>query len=194
MKNTVKTMACLPFLLIATTVFYQESYTGEGFSTPGKFITAPVVPATYTLFNEKVPLEKFDVKERFDRELLVNTYMHGTNLYIMKLSARWLPAIEAKLKAAGIPEDFKYLCIAESALQNLISKAGATGFWQFMRGTAPGYGLEVNAEVDERYHPLKSTDAAIVYLKQAYNKFGNWTAAAASYNCGMGGYNASCLL
>ena len=148
------------------------------------------IPDSYTLFGERIPLEVQDVRERFDRELLINTYLQGSNLYIVKLSSRWLPAITQKLKAANIPEDFKYLCIAESALQNLVSKAGASGFWQFMRATAPSYGLEVNSFVDERYHPLKSTDAAIIYLKQAYAKFGNWTAAAASYNCGMGGYNS----
>src|SRR6478672_9755784 len=148
------------------------------------------LPENYQLFGERVPLEQQEVKERFDRELLINTYLQGSNLYIVKLSTRWLPMIAEKLKAANVPEDFKYLCVAESALQNLISKAGATGFWQFMGGTAPFYGLEVNAYVDERYHPLKSTDAAIIYLKQAYAKFGNWTAAAASYNCGMGGYNS----
>jgi hypothetical protein len=97
--------------------------------------------------------------------------------------------IEERLKANGIPGDFKYLCVAESALQNAISKKGATGFWQFMRSAAPGYGLEVNAEVDERYNPEKSTDAACKYLRNAYNMFGSWTAAAASYNCGIGGYS-----
>jgi membrane-bound lytic murein transglycosylase D len=147
-------------------------------------------PASYTLFNENVPLQEQEVRERFDRELLINAYLQGSNLYIVKLSTRWLPMISQKLAAAGLPDDFKYLCIAESALQNLVSKAGASGFWQFMKQTAPAYGLEVNAYVDERYHPEKSTDAAIIYLRQAYKKFGNWTAAAASYNCGMGGYNS----
>ncbi len=90
------------------------------------------IPAKYSLFGENVPLEVQDVKERFDRELLINTYLQGSNLYIVKLSSRWLPAISQKLKAANIPEDFKYLCIAESALQNLVSKAGASGFWQFI--------------------------------------------------------------
>jgi membrane-bound lytic murein transglycosylase D len=152
-------------------------------------VTSPSTPDSFSLFGERMPLEIWDVRERFDREVLVNTYLQGTTLYILKLYTRWMPMIEARLKANGIPDDFKYLCVAESALQNLISKAGATGFWQFMRGSAPGYGLEVNAEVDERYNAEKSTDAACKYLLQAYTKFGNWTAAAASYNCGMGGYN-----
>jgi membrane-bound lytic murein transglycosylase D len=154
-------------------------------------VTVPSVPDSFVLFGEKVPLHVWDVHERFDRELLVNTYLHGPTLYILKLYKRYMHVIEERLKANNVPDDFKYLCVAESALQNQISKAGATGFWQFMRGTAPGYGLEVNAEVDERYNPEKSTDAACKYLLNAYNKFGSWTAAAASYNCGMGGYNGA---
>ncbi len=154
-------------------------------------ITAPDVPNSFTLFGEKMPLEIWDVRERFDREILVNTYMQGGTSYIIKLMGRWLPAIEERLKANGVPDDFKYLCIAESALQNQTSKAGAVGFWQFMPSTAPSYGLVIDNEVDERYNPEKATDAACMYLKQAYNKFGNWTAAAASYNCGMGGYNGA---
>jgi len=154
-------------------------------------VTVPDLPKTYTLFGEKVPLEEWDIRERFDRELLVNTFMQGTTCYIIKLMGRYIPMIEERLKANGVPDDFKYLCIAESALQNQTSKAGAVGFWQFMRGTAPSFGLYIDNEVDERYHPEKSTDAACAYLKQAYAKFGNWTAAAASYNCGMGGYNSA---
>jgi membrane-bound lytic murein transglycosylase D len=154
-------------------------------------VTVPSVPDSFVLFGEKVPLQVWDVQERFDRELLVNTYLHGPTLYILKLYKRYMHVIEERLKANNVPDDFKYLCVAESALQNLISKAGATGFWQFMRGTAPGYGLEVNAEVDERYNPEKSTDAACKYLLAAYTKLGSWTAAAASYNCGMGNYHGA---
>lgn len=154
-------------------------------------IVSPDLPKTFTLFGEKVPFEIWDVRERFDRELLVNTYMQGSTSYIIKLMGRWMPIIEERLKMNGVPDDFKYLCIAESALQNQTSKVGAVGFWQFMPGTAPSFGLHIDHEVDERYHPEKSTDAACRYLKQAYEKFGNWTAAAASYNCGMGGYNGA---
>jgi len=150
-------------------------------------VTPPRVPKSFQLFGEAMPLEKADIRERFDRELIVNTYMQGTTLYIIKLMYRWLPMIEARLKANGVPDDFKYLCVAESALQNQVSKAGAVGFWQFMSGTALLFGLYIDAEVDERYHAEKATDAACAYLKKAYAKFGNWTSAAASYNCGMGG-------
>ena len=154
-------------------------------------VMAPEVPKSFTLFGEKMPLDIWDVRERFDRELLVNTYMQGSTSYIIKQMGRWMKMIEERLKVNGIPDDFKYLCVAESALQNQISKAGAVGFWQFMSGTAPSFGLYIDHEVDERYDPIKATDAACKYLKQAYAKFGNWTAAAASYNCGMGGYNGA---
>jgi hypothetical protein len=149
----------------------------------------PEVPEQMTFAGEKVPLERWEIKEAFDRELIYNYNNPGHISYILKLSKRYFPLIEERLKANGVPDDFKYLCVAESNLQNLISRVGATGFWQFMKDTAPGYNLSVNEQVDDRYDVLKSTDAACKYLKTAYNKFGNWTAAAASYNCGMGGYN-----
>jgi membrane-bound lytic murein transglycosylase D len=153
-------------------------------------VTAPQLPNAYTLFGEKVPMQDQDVRERFDRELIINTYMQGSTVQIIKQMGRWFPMIEERLKANGVPDDFKYLCVAESALNTTAaSGVGASGFWQFMKGTAPSYGLEVNDNVDERYNVLKSTDAACAYLKQAYAKLGSWTAAAASYNCGMGGYN-----
>jgi len=149
----------------------------------------PSIPANMSFAGEAVPLQRWEIREQLDRELLYNYYQPGNIYYMLKLSARHFPQIEAQLKANNIPDDFKYLCVAESNIQNLVSKVGATGFWQFMKTTAPGYNLEVSATVDERYHVAKSTDAACTYLKKAYEKFGNWTAAAASYNCGMGGYN-----
>lgn len=149
----------------------------------------PSLPKELSFCGEAVPLEDRSISERFERELLYNYYQPHQVLYIIKLSRRYFPLIEERLRANGVPEDLKYLCVAESNLQNAISKVGATGFWQFMKVTAPGYGLEVNAEVDERYHVAKSTNAACKYLKAAYKKFGSWTAAAASYNCGMGGYS-----
>lgn len=150
---------------------------------------APQPPAKASFAGEPVPLDRWEVRERYDRELLMNYYMHGSLMYILKLSYRQFPIIEKELKANGIPDDFKYLCVAESNLQNLVSAAGAQGYWQFMNSTAPSYGLEVTSEVDERYNLKKATQAACQYFIQARNKFGSWTAAAASYNCGMGGYN-----
>ncbi len=162
---------------------------GRDSTSPQQQFVLPQVPAQMTFAGEKVPLERWEIREALDRELIYNYYVPGHISYILKLSKRYFPLIEERLKANGIPDDFKYLCVAESNLQNIISKVGATGFWQFMKGTAPGYNLTINEQVDDRYDVLKSTDAACAYLKVAYAKFGNWTAAAASYNCGMGGYN-----
>lgn len=150
---------------------------------------APELPTKASFAGEIVPLDRWEVRERYDRELLTNYYMHGSLMYILKLSYRQFPVIEKELKAYGVPDDFKYLCVAESNLQNLTSKAGAQGYWQFMNETAPTFGLEISNEVDERYNLKKATQAACQYFLQAYKKFGTWTAAAASYNCGMGGYN-----
>lgn len=151
---------------------------------------SPDLPKDLSFAAEKVPLDRWDVKERFDREVLFNYYNQANILYLLKLSNRYFPIISERLKANGVPDDFKYLCVAESnLLSGATSRVGATGFWQFMNNTAPGYGLEVNSQVDHRSDIEKSTDAACKYLKQAYARFGSWTAAAASYNCGMGGYN-----
>ena len=152
---------------------------------------SPALPEALSFAGEKVPLDRWDVRERFDRELLVNYYNDANVLFLMKLANRYFPEIEQRLRANGVPEDFKYLCVAESnLLAGARSPVGATGFWQFMSGTAPGYGLTVNDQVDYRYDLQRSTDAACAYLKSAYQKFGSWTAAAASYNCGQGGYNS----
>jgi hypothetical protein len=149
----------------------------------------PEVPETMNFAGEPVPLHRWEVREAFDRELIYNYGFPAHISYILKLSKRFFPVIEKRLKENGVPDDFKYLCVAESNLQNVISKVGATGFWQFMSATGPGFNLQINNNIDDRYDVIKSTDAACIYLKQAYAKFGSWTAAAASYNCGQGGYN-----
>ncbi|HEY9560927.1 MAG TPA: lytic transglycosylase domain-containing protein [Anseongella sp.] len=149
----------------------------------------PTLPEAIAFAGEETPLNRWEVRERLDRELLVNSYLHGSTLYVLKLANRIFPILEERLKANGIPEDFKYLCVAESALQNLRSPAGALGYWQFLSSTGREYGLEITDQVDERYHLEKATDAACKYLKGAYARFGSWTAAAASYNCGLAGYS-----
>jgi membrane-bound lytic murein transglycosylase D len=149
----------------------------------------PTVPGSFDFCGENVPLDRWDVREKFDRELLVNDYLHGSQLLTLKLAGRYFPLIEDRLRANGVPDDFKYVCIAESALQqNAISPVGAASFWQFMKDTGPAYGLEINDEVDERFNVSKATEAACKYFKNAKDKFGTWTAAAASYNCGLAGY------
>jgi len=178
-------------LLLGLFVAGQFAFKNDQEKTePVTKFSSPPLPAELSFAGEKVPLERWDVKERFDREYLFNYYNQANVIFLIKLANRYFPTISARLKENGVPDDFKYLCVAES---NLLSGAksgvGATGFWQFMKGTAPGYGLEVNDQVDDRYDVLKSTDAACQYLKKSYEKFGNWTAAAAAYNCGQGGYN-----
>jgi hypothetical protein len=150
-----------------------------------KFSTVKI-PDNVSFAGEKMPLEQFDVKEALDRELLSNTYFHSQTIRYIKLAPRYFPVIEPILKEMGIPDDFKYLAVAESGFNpRAASPAGAVGFWQFLDVTAKEYGLEVNKEIDERYHVEKSTYAFCSYLRSSYNKFGSWTLAAASYNGGM---------
>jgi membrane-bound lytic murein transglycosylase D len=128
-----------------------------------------------------------DVKERLDKELQINTYLHSNTIFLIKRAARWLPQIEEILKKNGVPEDFKYLPLIESNLMNVVSPKDAVGFWQILKTSGKEFGLEITDQVDERYDPLKATEAACKYLKQAYGRFGNWTLVAASYNRGMSG-------
>jgi hypothetical protein len=122
-----------------------------------------------------------------DRELLINTYWQTQTILVHKRANRWFPVIDPILKRNGIPEDFKYIPVIETGFLNLTSPAGAVGFWQFMENTAKEYGLEVNAQVDERYHVEKSTQAACDYFNKLYRQLGNWTLVAAAYNMGLTG-------
>lgn len=149
--------------------------------------TSQYFPAAVNFSDESAPLNIIDVKERFDRELLINANLHSSTLLILKRANRYFPVIEPILKQNNIPDDFKYLFIIESALTNATSSAGAKGFWQFMPETAKEKGMEINESVDERYHLTKATQAACDYLLDAKDKFSNWTLAAASYNGGMNG-------
>lgn len=147
------------------------------------------IPEKLSFAGEEVPLQYYDVRESLDRELQVNTFWHSQTVLLLKRANRYFPIIEPILKKNSIPDDFKYLAVAESGLTQAISPAKAVGFWQLLEATAKEYGLEVNREVDERYHIEKSTEAACQYLKKAYEKYGTWTMAAASYNFGMNGIN-----
>jgi len=145
------------------------------------------LPNELSFCGESVPLDRLDVRERLDRELLVNTYWQSNTLLSHKRAGRWFPLIEEVLRREGVPEDMKYLALIESGLTNVVSPMGATGYWQFMKETALKHGLQVDAEVDERYHVEKSTVAACRYLKNSYAKYNDWALAAASYNLGPGG-------
>nr|WP_319511840.1 lytic transglycosylase domain-containing protein [uncultured Draconibacterium sp.] len=148
------------------------------------------LPDAVSFAGEKMPLDRFYVKEALDRELLSNAYFHSQTIRYIKTVPRYFRIIEPILKEHGIPDDFKYLAVAESGLNpRAISPARAVGFWQLMEGTAKDYGLEINSEVDERYHIEKATHVACEYIKKAYEKFGSWTMVAAAYNRGMTGVN-----
>jgi hypothetical protein len=157
----------------------KNKVTREG--TPNYF------PTTVDFAGENTPLNVSDVRERFERELLINANLDATTLLIIKRANRAFSVIEPILKQNGVPDDFKYLAVIESGLINAVSPSGAKGVWQFMPETAKEKGMEVNDIVDERYHLEKATPAACVYLIKAKEKFGTWTMAAASYNGGISG-------
>ncbi len=149
---------------------------------------SPFMPDSVSFAGEWLPLERFDVKESLDREMLSNAYFHSQTMRYLKLAPRYFSIIEPILEEKGLPDDFKYLAVAESGFDpRAESPANAIGFWQFLRGTAQEYGLTVNGEVDERYHVEKSTYAACDYLLDSYEKYGSWSMVAASYNAGMRG-------
>lgn len=150
------------------------------------FYIAPPMPDSISFMGEKVPLHRFDVYESLERELLVNSYFHSQTIRLIKLAPRFFAQIDPILKEERVPEDFRYLAVAESGLNpKAVSPADAVGIWQFMKSAASDYGLEVNSEVDERYHIEKSTRAACSYLLKSYSKYQNWALVAASYNAGM---------
>lgn len=147
------------------------------------------IPDGLNFAGEPVPIQFPDIKERMDRELLVNTYWQSNGLLLFKRANKYFPIIESILKEEGVPDDLKYIAVIESGLTQAVSPAKATGFWQILNGTGKEYGLEVNDNVDERYHIEMATRAACEYLKQSKARFGSWTLAAAAYNAGNAGIN-----
>ncbi len=133
---------------------------------------------------ERMPLENFDTRESLEREILISAYRHSSTILIIKRANRYFPVMEKILKENNIPDDFKYLAAAESEYSNMVSPVGATGFWQIMPETGREQGMEINTVVDERYHIEKSTEFACDFFRKSYEKYGNWTLAAASYNGG----------
>jgi len=145
------------------------------------------LPENVTFAGERMPLENFDTRESLEREILTSAYRHSSTIMIIKRANRFLPVIEKILKENNIPDDFKYLVAAESEYSNMISPVGATGFWQIMPETGKEEGMEINTVVDERYNVEKSTQFACDYFRRSYERYGNWTLAAASYNGGRAG-------
>jgi hypothetical protein len=194
MKNKKIWKVLLPLIIavniVVVVMILESARPGISQNTPeSKIVYKPVkIPDTFSFAGEPMPLNRFDIRESFDRELLSNAYFHSQTIRYIKLAPRYLPVIEPILKEKGIPDDFKYLALAESGFNpRAISPARAAGFWQFLKGTAQEYGLEVNSLVDERYHIEKATRAACDYLLDSYEKFGSWTLVAASYNRGRSG-------
>ena len=150
-------------------------------------IFAIVQPEDLNFANEELPIYSSEIWERMDKELLKNTYWQSNTMLYFKKANKYFPIIEPILREYNIPEDFKYLAVIESGLDNVVSPAGAAGFWQLLKSTAREYGLEVNYAIDERYNLEKATVVACKYLQEAYDQFGSWTMAAASYNMGKNG-------
>lgn len=200
-KIIVIVLLVLAVILLSKIVIFSESgrsdalgfESGDGhadsyyYGLPNYNVFQPKIPDEVYFCGERVPLENFDVREALDRELVVNTYRHSSTIMYMKRANRYFPYIEKQLALHNIPDDMKYLCLAESGLMHVVSPAGAAGFWQFLRNTAIEYGMEVNSNVDERYHHAYSLVAAAKYLQAAYERFGTWSLAAAAYNMGNAG-------
>ena len=193
-KHLIKNFILLFLLLISISLLSivligSESSKEAAQQQPfvSSYTVAVPVPDYVEFCGEKISLSRLDMRERFDREINTFTYFHSSTLLYIKRANRFFPIIEPILKKNGIPDDFKYLCVIESGLDTrAFSSAKAAGLWQFMPETGKSYGLEIRDGVDERYHVAKATEAACKYLQDAYNRFGDWINAAASYNAGMG--------
>jgi membrane-bound lytic murein transglycosylase D len=181
-----------PLLLLGGSIILigsVQSGNNDSFKSLGSQATTISLdpPINLSFAGELVPMRDFEVRERMEQELIKYEFLHSATIMNIKRAARWQPAMTKILRSEGIPEDFFYLCVGESHLANATSPMGAKGFWQFLEETGRNYGLEVTEQVDERLDPMKSTEAACKYLKDAYKIFKNWTLVAASYNMGMGG-------
>ncbi len=194
-SNIILLLILVSLIFIAA-ILYSKDQEKIEFKTDDRYladfpqdyrIVQPPVPLEMEFAGERVPLENIEVHEMLEREMIVNTYFHSSTLTNLKRTTRWFPVIEPILEKYGIPEDFKYVAVIESNLDNVVSPANARGFWQFREAAAEEYGLEVNREVDERYHVEKATEAAAKYLLKSYAKFSSWTLAASSYNVGISG-------
>jgi hypothetical protein len=144
-------------------------------------------PTELSWCDEKVPLNNPEIRERAEREFYLLMQQHGQIILYIKRAGKYFPIYEKALKEANLPDDLKYLSVAESALYQSRSSKNAYGLWQFMEGTAKKYGLQVDKYVDERANVEKSTAAALKYLSNGKKTLGTWTLAAAGYNMGNTG-------
>ncbi|MAD98383.1 MAG: murein transglycosylase [Flavobacteriaceae bacterium] len=188
MKKVIQLIAVVSFLIFSLFLMVNAIDKDEADPKPYTHKTYKIkafdLPGNLNLAGERVPLEIPDVRERMERELLVNTYWQSNGILLIKRANKYFPILEPLLKKYNLPDDFKFLALAESAFIDETSTAGAAGMWHFMKSTGREYGLEVNKNVDERYHIEKSTKVAAEYLRKSYERFGSWTLAAAAYNAG----------
>lgn len=190
----ISTILCSSLLTAAAILFMSSSKSEQvkpELPIMQSFSATPRFENVQTIFDQKIDLSRYDLHERFERELTNICYTHNSTILTIKKANRLFPIIEPILKEEGVPSDFIYLCCIESNLNTRAkSPAGAAGLWQFMPATGRQYGLIVNDEIDERYNTIKATHAACKYLKDAYKKFGDWLNVAASYNAGQGGISS----
>ena len=175
--------------IIHTSIFWDTNKNNELEKNVPHYTQSIQIPKKLEFAGEKVPVENFDVYESLDRELSINAFWHSQTILFIKKANRFFSIIEPILKKHNVPDDFKYMAVAESGLMNAVSPSGAKGYWQFLEPTAKEYGLEINNEIDERYNIEKSTEAACKFLNKSYEKYNNWTLAAASYNFGRKNLN-----
>ena len=189
MKNVLFSI-CLSWALVSSCQQHKEVESEQKDQVPqieeNNFVL-PEIPKEMDFAGERIPLTDIDLKERLDKELLINNFWHSQTIRVLKRTRRWLPVIKKIMREEGIPEDLAYISIIESGFNNVTSPAGAKGFWQLLEETGKEFGLTINEQVDERYHVEKSTRAACRFLNKAHKRFDSWTLAAASYNLGMFG-------
>lgn len=173
-------------LIVVAIAAFKGNDGGKNSDSPEQRVRSINLDKDFDFCGEKLPMDNWDVKQRLDAELLRNVYFHSQTIIALKRANALFPIIEPILREEGVPDDLKYLAVAESTLSNAISPSGAKGVWQFMKSAADDYKLEVNTEVDERYHLEKATHAACKYLRSQKSQLGSWTAAAAAYNGGPG--------
>jgi hypothetical protein len=179
-------------LFVALKIYMIEpSENSLSYSNNNKNVLGLNIPSNLEFCGEKIPSNSLAIKDDLEKEFFNNNYWKSNSAVLFEKAKKWFPYIEPILKQQGVPDDFKYVAVIESHLSNIVSSAGASGFWQLMPSSAQNYGLEVNEYVDERLDIEKSTVAACKHFKEAYAVFKNWTLSAAAYNLGIGGIQAS---
>lgn len=163
-------------------------------SFPSLISALKVLDQPVQFCGEPPPVKIPQVRERFEKELLLSLWNRAQVVLWLKRSQRYFPHVEKILHANGLPDDLKFVAVAESALRpHARSHKGATGFWQFMPHTGRKYGLLISSRIDQRRNLFAATRAAAQYFKDLHEMFGSWTLAAAAYNMGEEGLTAEIM-